>query len=217
MAKITWRTFPATDVWAAASFALSEPSAVDRDVYAIRVRMAELVQNTGEIPQEHRTKSQEMVSYFQGLVFRMLSGDNVDPWLTSVFTQAQATEISEMHWGLIVSAVRSYPDMARRDAQRQQEQFLMASSQCVGGIGEKLKLNLEVIRSVYSEKWSVYYVTAVISGSSNLVFFSYKQGLDSGQRLSVQGTVREHIQNSKDGNRTRLNRVRSLDTVAETA
>jgi hypothetical protein len=217
MAKIAWRTFPATDVWAAASFALAEPSAVNRDVYATRARMAELVQNTSEIPQEHRTKSQEMVSYFQGLVFRMLSGDNVNSWLTSVIAQSQATEISEMHWGLIVSAVRSYPDMARRDAQQQQERLLTISSQCVGKVGDKLELNIEVVRSVYSEKWGTHFVTAVISGSSDLVFFSYKNALESGQTLGIRGTVRNHMQNEKDGNRTRLNRVRVLDTVTEPA
>jgi hypothetical protein len=211
MAKINWRIFPAADVWAAAICALTEPGAADRDVYVIRTRMTELAQNIAEISEEHKTKSKEMVSYFQGLVFRILSGDNVNSWLSSVITQAQATEISEMHWGLIVSAVRSYPDMARRDAQRQQERLLMAGSQCVGEIGEKLKLNLEVIRSVYSERWGVYYITAVIAESSNLVFFSYKQALDSGRCISIQGTVRDHIQSSKDGNRTRLNRVRVIN------
>ena len=217
MAKRVHESFPAADVWSAASWTRAEPVDMPRDRYSLKRRMAELVKQPSLIPQTHRDQAQEMIIYFQGLVFRMLSDDMISPWLTSVIQQAQADEISEVHWGLILSAVRSYSQLLNQDDQRQKEKLHSVSSQCIGVLGEKVKLNLEVIRSVYSEKWRTFYVTAVIIGSSDLVFFSFKQFLDSGLCISIQGTVRDHFQCSKDGNRTRLNRVRALDTVAETA
>jgi hypothetical protein len=75
----------------------------------------------------------------------------------------------------------------------------------VGKIGDKVRLNVEVIKKVFSYQWGVNFISC-ITEDDQAVFFSYrKEDLDIGQKISIQGTVKSHNDNT-----TKLNRVKTV-------
>jgi hypothetical protein len=69
-------------------------------------------------------------------------------------------------------------------------------------IGAKVDANITVVKSVYSENYGVWFITAVTE-SRHAVFFSYRDRWPNGERLRVRGTVKAHRDLS-----TQLNRVK---------
>jgi hypothetical protein len=69
-------------------------------------------------------------------------------------------------------------------------------------IGAKVDANVTVVKSVYSQNYGVWFITAVTE-SRHAVFFSYRDRWPNGERLRVRGTVKAHRDLS-----TQLNRVR---------
>ena len=71
-------------------------------------------------------------------------------------------------------------------------------------VGSKVQAAVTVIRSVYSQNFGVFFVTAK-TDSRYIVFFSYRDRLESGHQCQIAGTVKAHRDDS-----TQLNRVRIL-------
>jgi len=69
-------------------------------------------------------------------------------------------------------------------------------------IGAKVDANVTVVKSVYSQNYGVWFITAVTE-SRHAVFFSYRDRWPNGERLRVRGTVKAYRDLS-----TQLNRVR---------
>lgn len=92
--------------------------------------------------------------------------------------------------------------MAKAQARIATEDRLRETTgELIGNIGDKIQLNVEVIRTVHSKNWNCWFVTAV-TADNQAVFFSYRQQLTVGHFHSIIGTVKAH----KDG-QTQLNRV----------
>lgn len=72
----------------------------------------------------------------------------------------------------------------------------------VAAVGEKVQLNVQVLKSVYSQNFNVCFVTAKTDGHQ-LVFFSYRERLPVGTWRTIKGTVKAHRPDA-----TQLNRVR---------
>lgn len=82
-----------------------------------------------------------------------------------------------------------------------QDRLRTTSGELIGNVGDKKQLNVEVIRTVFSKNWNVWFATAVTADNC-AVFFSYKNPLTVGHFITIRGTVKAH----KDG-QTQLNRV----------
>ena len=78
-------------------------------------------------------------------------------------------------------------------------------NQHVGQVGDKVSLDIEVLRTSYSQNFNTWFVTAVDSENRS-VFFSYRAPLDAGAKVQVRGTVKAH----RDNSTTQLNRVTVL-------
>jgi hypothetical protein len=72
----------------------------------------------------------------------------------------------------------------------------------LAAVGNKVRASITVIRSVYSQNYNVFFVTAK-TDSRHMVFFSYRDRLESGHQCGIAGTVKAHRDDS-----TQLNRVR---------
>jgi hypothetical protein len=68
-------------------------------------------------------------------------------------------------------------------------------------VGDKVTVNVDIVRCVFSQKWNTYYATAV-TDKNETVFFSIREPLNTGTLLTLRGTVKAH----RDG-QTQLNRV----------
>jgi hypothetical protein len=100
---------------------------------------------------------------------------------------------------VIVALPNSYTKAKSRETT--QDRLRTTSGELIGTVGNKIQLNVEVIRSVFSKNWNVWFATAVTSDNC-AVFFSYKNPLTVGHFITIRGTVKAH----KDG-QTQLNRV----------
>lgn len=172
-----------------------------------RALVSGLVQDPSSIMLADWAHAEAMIQYFQGLMFKVISGERMSGYLNSLMQLANSAQVTEHNLGLLASAVKCHAEMSQRDEQKNQEKMLSAQSQCLGQLGEKLEFSVQVIRSSYSEKYGVYFVTAVVAGTSDLVFFSFKRCLDYNTEIRIRGTVKRHT----DDRRTQLNRVKILD------
>jgi hypothetical protein len=71
-------------------------------------------------------------------------------------------------------------------------------------VGAKVRAPITVIRSVFSQNYNVFFVTAKTE-SRHIVFFSYRDRIEPGYRCDIAGTVKAHRDDS-----TQLNRVRVI-------
>jgi hypothetical protein len=106
---------------------------------------------------------------------------------------------------LELATVACLPNSHQRALKRIEEQDrLNQTAGYIGAIGDKVTVNVDIVRCVFSQKWNTYYATAV-TDKNETVFFAIREPLNTGTLLTVQGTVKAH----RDG-QTQLNRVRVL-------
>jgi len=75
----------------------------------------------------------------------------------------------------------------------------------VAAVGERVQASCQVVKSVFSTNYNVYFITAK-TDANQLVFFSYRKGLAVGNRISIKGHVKAHRPDA-----TQLNRVRIVE------
>ena len=105
-----------------------------------------------------------------------------------------------------LAIVACLPQSVERSEIRQTSETRVQFAQggLVGGIGDKVDLNVEVLNSNYSQQYGIYWVRA-ITEADQAVFFSSKESYDPGTYLAIRGTVKAHRDNL-----TQLNRVKVL-------
>ena len=138
---------------------------------------------------------------------------------SSVTMQALRTELNE--WAKVTSRVCSLDTITSRydiavitamphsyARQLRKESVDARLARCnegaVGNIGAKIDLNIEVMRSNYSEKFNTWFVSA-ITDTNYSVYFSYRESIHTDTKLTIRGTVKRH-----NNRATQLNRVKVL-------
>ena len=203
--------FKADDVWAAAwqayvtngkqyVKAITSDSKVNK---VNRVIVEELLADTTQITQESRDASEAMRRYFMGLTFKMIEGRKLSDFMQSAYDSAcKNTITTKLELAIIASLPATYEKSAKRDDVDRRINF--AQGGYVGTIGDKVTLNIEVLKQLWSEKWNTWYLTG-ITGEDQVVFFACKEKFDIGTHLTVAGTVKGTRDNS-----TQLSRVKVL-------
>ena len=104
---------------------------------------------------------------------------------------------------LELAVVACLPQSHARTLERQatQERVRQTSGDVIGTPGDKVRLDVEIIKSNYSQQWNTWYATGITQDNS-AVFFAYRQELAKGAKHTIIGTVKAH----RDGS-TQLNRV----------
>ena len=107
---------------------------------------------------------------------------------------------------LELAVVACLPQSHARALERQatQERVRQTSGDVIGTPGDKVRLDVEIIKSNFSQQWNTWYATGVTQDNS-AVFFAYRQELARGVKHTITGTVKAH----RDGS-TQLNRVSIL-------
>ena len=138
---------------------------------------------------------------------------------SSVTMQALRTELNE--WAKVtarvcgldeitsrydMSVITAMPHSYARQLRKESVDARLArcNEGAVGNIGAKIDLNIEVMRSNYSEKFNTWFVSA-ITDTNYSVFFSYRESIEPETHVAIRGTVKRHNDRS-----TQLNRVKVL-------
>lgn len=148
-----------------------------------------------------RLLAEDIKDFYKGYTFKVLSGAylsefdrNLMKILEEEFTPAG------YNVALLTSIPQTYIRAKERDAADRRTRF--AQGGYVGKIGERLNLQVEVLKCVFSQKWGCYYITAMTT-SDQSIFFGIRGSATPGTVLNIVGTVKR-----QDNNQTQLNRVK---------
>lgn len=143
--------------------------------------------------------------YYKGLTFKILQGKKLSEFIQMAIRLAYMDTIEDkIDIAMISSLPQSYMRSSKWDEQERRLQ--LADGGFVGTMGDKVELNIEVVRSVYSGKYNVFFISG-LTDNNQAVLFGYKQDLNTGESLTIRGTVNGHNDNS-----TRLTMVKICNT-----
>ena len=166
--------------------------------------MVDILANTALLTVEDIAQGQECRKFLQNdITFRALKNKltEFDGAVSKVLAVEDDFDSVKHKYELAV--VACLPQSHARSLERQavQDRVRQTSGDHVGNPGDKVQLDVEIIKSNYSLQWNTWYATAV-TPDNHAVFFAYRQQLGVGAKCTIYGTVKAH----RDGS-TQLNRV----------
>ena len=136
----------------------------------------------------------------KSLVIKGLRGNlsDFDQALSHVVEMEQfLTGADRYEIALVTSQIRAW-----REGTRMEAVLADVDRTPVATIGERVQLDVEIVKAVYSTNYNVYFITAK-TDHNQMVFFSYREKLPVGDRREIKGAVKAHRADA-----TQLNRVR---------
>lgn len=168
-----------------------------------RELMTSALDNQELITDADREEGKKVRSYFQAFTFKILQGKQLNEFNnTAMFIANRDTITSNYDVAVICSLPATYAKSAKRDDVDRRINF--ARGGYVGTTGDKVKLTIEVVKRIWSEKWMTSFVTGITT-EDQVVFFAYKHELVIGNTITIQGNVKGQRDNS-----TQLNRVKVI-------
>jgi hypothetical protein len=166
--------------------------------------MTEFLTHPSDLTAEDYAQGQECRKFLQNdITFRALKSrlTEFDSAVSKVL--AVADEFDSVKHKYELAVVASLPASRQRTLERQEaeQRVRQTSGNLVGNPGDKVQLDVEIIKSNYSQQWGTWYATAV-TADNRAVFFAYRQQLGMGAKCTIRGTVKAHRDST-----TQLNRV----------
>ena len=207
--------FNANDVWGAASAAqringsylktipVDENYQPVEGVQTNRQIIDTFLANPDLITEADRAEGENIRTYYKGLTFKILQGIKLNDFDNTAMTIANRDVIESNYDVAVIASLPScyIRAKARDDANARVRD---ADGGFISRPGNKVTLDIEVVKCIYSRNYNTYFVTG-ITDKNQAVFFSYKDGLNAGKRVKVAGTVKAHRDDS-----TQLNRVKVI-------
>lgn len=199
----------ADDVWAAACAAQRINGAYlktieeGKNTETNRQIIDNFLANTDLITEADREQGNAVRKYYKGLTFKILQGKKLSDFDNTAMVIANRDVIEATY---DIAVIASLPSCYARAVERDNKNRKLENARggFVGRIGDKVELNIEVVRSNFSQQYNVYFVSGLTS-DDQAVFFSHRQAIDSGKFIIAKGTVKRHGDNI-----TQLNRVKVI-------
>ena len=211
--------FPVATVWAAAcaaqringryikqdEFNYPEGGQAVLTATASRTIMRELLANPDRLTAQDFEQGAECKTFLQNdITFRALKNKltEFDSATSKVLAVEENFDSAQHKYELAVIA--SLPASRTRALERQatDSRVRQATGAYVGAVGDKVALDVEVIKTNYSQQWNTWYATAITS-DNRAVFFAFREQLTIGNSILIKGTVKAHRSGT-----TQLNRVK---------
>jgi hypothetical protein len=154
------------------------------------------------ITEEDMEQGKKVRAFYQAFTFKILQGKQLNDFDNTAMLIANRDVITSNY---DVAVIASLPSCYERGVKRQtvDQRINFARGGYISTIGAKVAITVEVLKCVYSEKWGTNFVTG-INDEDQVVFFAYKNRLEVGKTISIQGTVKSQ----RNPNTTQLNRVK---------
>lgn len=128
--------------------------------------------------------------YFQALMFKVIEGKTLSPFLQSAMEIANKDQITDnLGIGTIASLPATYEKMTARDTVDRRIKW--ATGGFLGSVGDKVTTNIEVVKQMWSQNYNTYYITG-ITDDDKVLFFAYKNNIEIGDRVTIEGKVKSH-------------------------
>jgi hypothetical protein len=161
-----------------------------------------LLADTSQITDADRVQAEAVRKYYKAFTFKILQGKMLSEFDNNAMVISNRDVIeSNYDVAVIASLPASYERAVKRD--NLNRKIDSASGGFVGRVGDKVKLTVEVVRSVFSQQWNVFFITGITTDDQP-VFFSYRETIPTGKTIVAQGTVKAHRDNSTQLNRVKL-------------
>jgi hypothetical protein len=216
MARYTRPTYNITDVFAAACAAFRingsyikqdevtfhENGSHTVDKIANKTLVHQFLKGAFDLRDEDREMGEKVRQHCNGLSFKIITGKTLSEFEQAMLTIAdKETTDSNYDIAVVASLPASYE---RAQARIQQDAMLREKSGTLtDNVGDKVELNIEVVRCNYSNNWDTHFVTAIVDNA--VVFFASRNKLDIGAKLRIKGKVKAHKED-----RTQLSHVKFL-------
>jgi hypothetical protein len=206
--KVTM-SFNADDVWAVACAAFRINGSYVKAIApgttqkTNRQIAEELLKDQSLVTSDDRAKGQLARQYYKGLTFKVIEGKTLNDFNKNAMEIASLETITTTYQlAIIVSLPASYEKSSKRDDVDRRINF--ARGGYVGVVGEKVSLNIEVLKQLWSEKYNTWYLTGITT-EDQVVFFACRENFDIGTHLTITGSVKGQRETS-----TQLNRVKVI-------
>ena len=214
--KLADPVYDAEVVWAAAACAqrlnegyVKEELRDNNDLaivikYTNKVVMSGLLATNPQlITDEDRKQGLLVRDFCKGLTFEILRGRTLSDFQRTALVLAGKDTITGNY---DLAVIASLPSGYLRGQARENVDERLRSCQggLVGHVGERVTLDVEVIRQFHSQQYNIFFTTC-ITEQDQAIFFAYKNPCAAGERVRVHGTVKAHRDNQ-----TQLNRVKYI-------
>jgi hypothetical protein len=163
----------------------------------------ELLQDPTQISVDDRIQGERVRQYFKGLTFKIIEGKSLSDFSKNALEIASNDVVTSTYQlAVVVSLPQTYEKSSKRDSVDRRIRF--ANGGFVGNIADKVTLNIEIVKQLWSNNYNTWYLTGITS-EDQVVFFAHKTQYDIGTHLTIQGVVKSQRDNS-----TQLNRVKVL-------
>ena len=206
--------FNADDVWSAAcaaqringsyvKLAIISESDPSLTKLSNRILAMQLLVDQSGITDEDREQGKKVRAFYQGFTFKILKGIRLSEFDNNAMLISNR-DVIEGNYD--VAVIASLPSCYERGVVRQtaDQRVSFATGGFIGKINDKVSVSIEVLKSIYSQKWMTHYVTGITS-DDQVVFFAYKSELPVGKMFDIYGTVKAQRDTT-----TQLNRVKVI-------
>lgn len=171
--------------------------------YTNRQIIEDMLKNNTAISDSDLEEGQKIRQYFKALTFKVIEGKSLTPFLQSAMQLADKEQITDnLGIATIASLPATYAKMTERD--NTDRKIKWAQGGFVGTIGDKTTQTVEIVKQMWSQNWNTYYITG-INDKDQVLFFAYKNNIEIGSCVTIEGVVKAHRDNS-----TQLNRVKVI-------
>lgn len=148
-----------------------------------------LLNNSLEITEEDRAKADLVIRNYQALSFKLLGGKTLNEFESKSMELATGEQVAHRDIGVVAYLPVGYN---RAEASRKiDQQVRECEAKYCGAVGDKVNLNVEVIRIIFSHNWGCYFITAVTK--DNLaVSFAFSKQLELNKTYQIKAKVKEH-------------------------
>ncbi len=194
-------SYDADDVWGAAVIAYRVNKgyikALGPDIKAHKTNrqiVEEYLTSGTPILEADIEEGRKIRQYFQGLTFKVIEGKTLTPFLQSAMEIASKDQITNnLGIGTIASLPATYAKMTSRDSV--DTRIKWARGGFVGQVGDKTTQTVEIVKQLWSNNWNTYYFTG-INDKDQVLFFAYKNNMEIGTSVTIEGKVKSHRDNS---------------------
>jgi len=161
----------------------------------------QILENDRMITAADRDQGLLVRSYCNSLTFKVLQDKRLSDFEQIMLRLAEKEKIET---GYDIAVISSLPASYERAVIRKLvDARVREASGFIGKVGDRVDLNVEVVKCYFSQNYCVFFITAITDDNKS-VFFSYRDKIDVGTKLNVKGGVKAHRDDATQLSRVKL-------------